>query len=434
LKIELPNQSYKYITQNSQECSADTAFVATTQNEKYIEDAKKRGAHSIIKITDVAELFGLDRIKIIGITGTNGKTTTASAIYSFLLDLGYKAAMQGTRGFFMNDEVIEGKSLTTPSVLDTYRHIYQAVDAGCEFFIMEVSSHAIVQKRIEGINFELKILTNITQDHLDYHKTLEEYINIKNSFFQDDTMKLINKDDKNIKFKMKNVYAYAADNPATYKVSAYGLQNGIHVALQHFSNIVSFSSSMMGLFNVYNLTAAVASVNLLTKKPLQEICDKVEFFGGVAGRMEVVNQEPLVIIDFAHTPNAMEGVFNSFAGYDIITVFGAGGNRDRTKRPLMGNVAYNFSKEVIITADNPRNEDPDLIVDDILKGCKDNANIEVELNRKIAIFKAIEKSKNYSKPVVLILGKGDEQEQIIYDKKFLLNDKNIVQELFSISK
>jgi UDP-N-acetylmuramoyl-L-alanyl-D-glutamate--2,6-diaminopimelate ligase len=128
VKIELPNQDYKYVSENSLECGADTAFVLSAQNKKYLQDAKDKGAHSIINIKDIATLFGIDKIKIVGITGTNGKTTTASAIYSFLLDLGYKTAMQGTRGFFMNDEVVEGKSLTTPSVLNTYKHIYQAVE------------------------------------------------------------------------------------------------------------------------------------------------------------------------------------------------------------------------------------------------------------------------------------------------------------------
>jgi len=146
LKIELPSQPFRYVTENSQECDNETAFIKTKQNENYVEDAQKRGAHSIITAPEIAPLFGLDRIKVIGITGTNGKTTTASAIYSMLLDLGYKAAMQGTRGFFLNDTVAEGKSLTTPSVLNTYRHIYQAVMAGCEYFVMEVSSHAIVQR------------------------------------------------------------------------------------------------------------------------------------------------------------------------------------------------------------------------------------------------------------------------------------------------
>ena len=423
------NHNNKIFTDDSKVVSQDTTFVVSKQNEKYLEDAKQNGCTNIINSSELNKYFDFSPIKIVGITGTNGKTTTAAAIYSILLDLGYKVALQGTRGFFINDKRIEDYTLTTPVQLSNFDHINQAIKESCDFFIMEVSSHAIEQNRIEGIEFALKIHTNITQDHLDYHKDLETYINIKNSFFNDDTMKLINKDDKNIKFKLKNAYAYGADNPATYKVSAYSLQNGIHVAIQHFSNIVNFSSPMMGVFNVYNLTAAVAAVNLLTKKPLQEICDVVEYFGGVAGRMEVVNHNPLIIVDFAHTPDGMQEVYNSFAGYDIITVFGAGGDRDKQKRPLMGKVASNCSKEVIITADNPRFEDPDQIVQDILKGCKDQNNIQIELNRKEAIKKAIELKDKYENPVILILGKGDEEYQIIYDKKFPLNDKEIVKSL-----
>ncbi|HFB53523.1 MAG TPA: UDP-N-acetylmuramoyl-L-alanyl-D-glutamate--2,6-diaminopimelate ligase, partial [Sulfurimonas autotrophica] len=276
MKIELPGQPYKYVTENSQECDSETAFVLTTQNEKYLDDAKANGAHSIIKIADIADLFGVNDIKIVGITGTNGKTTTASAIYSFLLDLGYKAAMQGTRGLFMNDEVVEGKTLTTPSVLNTYRHIYQAVAAGCEYFIMEVSSHAIAQKRIEGLPFELKILTNITQDHLDYHKTIEEYINIKNSFFQDESKKLMNKDEPRAKFNFKNAYTYGIENPATYRLMAYSLNDGSSGIIQHFQEIVPFTASLHGFFNLYNLMAAISATHLITDKTLQEVADVVD--------------------------------------------------------------------------------------------------------------------------------------------------------------
>jgi len=416
-------------TDNSSKVSSDTIFVISSQNEKFVNDAKKNGCKSFIKSEELKNYFDFSSIKIVGITGTNGKTTTAAAIYSFLLDLGYKVALQGTRGFFINDEKIEDYSLTTPVQLSNFNHIQKAIENECEYFIMEVSSHAIAQKRIEGLDFALKIHTNITRDHLDYHKTIEEYIDVKNSFFQDDSVKLINKDDKNIKFKMKNAFAYGAENPATYKVTAYSLKTGIHVALQHFSNIVNFSSPMMGFFNVYNLTAAVAAINILTKKPLQEICDVVEYFGGVSGRMEIVNQDPLVVVDFAHTPDGMKQVLISFASYDIITVFGAGGDRDNTKRSVMGKVAANLSKEIMITSDNPRNEDPDLICEDILKGCENFKNIEIELNRKEAIQKAIEKSKKYDNPVILILGKGDEEYQIIYNKKFPFNDKEIVKKL-----
>ena len=418
-------------TNNSQKCNENSVFIISEQNKKFLDQAKQNGCKNFITSDELKNNFDFSNIKIVGVTGTNGKTTVTAAIYSMLLDLGYKAALQGTRGFFINDEQVEAYTLTTPVQLSNFGHIAKAVEEKCDFFIMEVSSHAISQNRIEGLDFALKIHTNITQDHLDYHNTIEEYIAVKNSFFQDDTMKLINKDDKHVKFKMKNAYAYGAENPATYKVNAYSLKNGLHVALQHFSNIVSYSSPMMGFFNVYNLTAAVAAVNLLTKKPLQEICDVVEYFGGVAGRMEIVHNDPLVIVDFAHTPDGMKEVFTSFATQDIITVFGAGGDRDKSKRAIMGKMATYYSKKTIITSDNPRFEDPDLICEDIIKGCVENSDFEVEINRKSAIKKAIEQAKNYENPVILILGKGDEKHQIIYDKKFPLDDKEIVKELFS---
>ncbi|HFB54089.1 MAG TPA: UDP-N-acetylmuramoyl-L-alanyl-D-glutamate--2,6-diaminopimelate ligase [Sulfurimonas autotrophica] len=430
MKIELPDQPYKYVTENSQECDAETAFVLTTQNEKYLDNAKAKGAHSIIKITDIADLFGVNEIKIVGITGTNGKTTTASAIYSFLLDLGYKAAMQGTRGLFMNDEVVEGKTLTTPSVLNTYRHIYQAVAAGCEYFIMEVSSHAIAQKRIEGLPFELKILTNITQDHLDYHKTIEEYINIKNSFFQDESKKLINKDEPRAKFNFKNAYTYGIENPATYRLMAYSLNDGSSGIIQHFQEIVPFTASLHGFFNLYNLMAAISATHLITDKTLQEVADVVDNFAGVSGRMEQVCAAPNVIVDFAHTPDGMQQVLNALKEKELLVVFGAGGDRDKSKRPLMGRVAASLAKKVYITSDNPRHEDPDAIVDDILSGIEDRTNVTIELNRKKAIEMALDEQEG--EEVVVILGKGDENYQIIYDEKLPFDDREVVRELLNI--
>jgi UDP-N-acetylmuramoyl-L-alanyl-D-glutamate--2,6-diaminopimelate ligase len=430
LKIELPDQNYKYVTENSQECSADTAFILTAQNKRFLNDAKKNGAHSIIKIGDIANLFGIDKIKIIGITGTNGKTTTASAIYSFLLDLGYKTAMQGTRGLFMNDTVCEGKTLTTPSVLNTYKHIYQAVAAGCEYFIMEVSSHALVQKRIEGLNFELKILTNITQDHLDYHKTIEEYTGVKNSFFQDEGKKLINKDELRAAFNFKNTYTYGIENPATYRLIAYSLNEGSSGIVQHFQEIVPFTASVHGFFNLYNLMAAIAATHLITDKSLEEIADVVDNFAGVSGRMEQVCACPNVIVDFAHTPDGMQQVLNALKEKELIVVFGAGGDRDALKRPIMGRVAASLAQKVIITTDNPRNENPEDIVNDILSGISDKNNIIVELNRKKAIERAL--SMQEDDAVVVILGKGDESYQIIYDQKFPFDDREVVRELLHL--
>jgi len=430
LKIELPNQAYRYVTENSQECDPQTAFVLTTQNEKYLDDAKANSAHSIIKIKDIAALFGVNKIKIIGITGTNGKTTTASAIYSFLLDLGYKVAMQGTRGLFMNDEVVEGKTLTTPSVLNTYRHIYQAVAAGCEYFIMEVSSHAIVQKRIEGLTFELKVLTNITQDHLDYHKTLEEYIAVKNSFFRDEGKKLINKDEPKARFNFKNTYTYGIENPATYRLMAYSLNDGSSGIIQHFQEIVPFTASLHGFFNLYNLMAAISATDLITDKTLEEVCDVVDNFAGVSGRMEQVCAAPNVIVDFAHTPDGMQQVLNALKEKELLVVFGAGGDRDTTKRPLMGRVAATLAKKVYITTDNPRHEDPEAIIDDILEGIEDKQNVVIELNRKRAIEMALDDQEG--EEVVVILGKGDENYQIIYDKKLPFDDREVVRELLQI--
>lgn len=418
-------------TDNSKEANAQSAFVYSKQNEAYIEDAKKSGCTQFIPSSELKNHIDLSQIKIVGITGTNGKTTTAAAIYSLLLDLGYKVALQGTRGFFINDERVEEYSLTTPVQLANFAHILEAMNQGCQYFVMEVSSHAIEQKRIEGLEFALKIHTNITRDHLDYHKTIEEYINVKNSFFEDDMPKLINKDDKVVKYNVKNGYAYSLDEPSTYKVQAYSFKEGMSVMLQHFEQTATFESSMMGIFNVYNLTAAVAAVHILTQKPLQEICDEVEHFAGVSGRMQTISENPLVIIDFAHTPDGMKKVLESFAHKDIICVFGAGGDRDKEKRPLMGHMAELYSKHIIVTSDNPRFEDPDIIIEDILKGIKNQNNTIVEINRKEAIKKAIAMADE--KSVVLVLGKGDESTQIIYDQKLPFSDKQVIEEILQLN-
>ena len=430
MRIELPNQSFRYITENSQECNDETAFVLSAQNKKYLQNAKENSAHSIINIKEIATLFGIEKIKIVGITGTNGKTTTASAIYSFLLDLGYKVAMQGTRGLFMNDEVIEGKTLTTPSVLNTYKHIYQAVEAGCEFFIMEVSSHAIAQERIEGLNFELKILTNITQDHLDYHKTIGEYIAVKNSFFQCEGKKLINRDEPKASFNMKKTYTYGIENNATYKLMAYSLNDASSGIIQHFQEIIPFTASLHGFFNLYNLMAAIGATHLLTGKKLEDIAEVVDNFAGVSGRMEQVCELPNVIVDFAHTPDGMQQVLNSLREKELLVVFGAGGERDVQKRPLMGKIAVSLAKKTYITTDNPRHEDPEKIVQDILEGIEDRSAVVVELNRKKAIEMALDEQGDDE--VVVILGKGDESYQIIYDEKFPFDDREVVRELLNL--
>ena len=417
MKLSINN---KIFTDNTNELEKDNIFVVSKQNEKF-KDIAINGGFELLNSSELKNYLDMSSIKIIGVTGTNGKTTTASTIYKILLNLGYKVALQGTRGFFINELCVEDYSLTTPVQLGNFINIQKAIQNSCQYFVMEVSSHAIEQNRIEGLDFALKIHTNITRDHLDYHKTIDEYIRVKNSFFEDDSKKLINKDDKIVKYNSKNGFAYSLDEPSTYKVTAYSFKNGTHVMFSHFGEMHSFSSTMMGIFNVYNLMAAVAAVHITTSKPLDEICEALEGFAGVSGRMETVSTNPLAIVDFAHTPDGMKEVLQSFNEKEIICVFGAGGNRDKLKRPLMGQVAANFAKHIIVTSDNPRNEDPDMIIEDILVGIKNHPSVQVEINRKEAIKKAMEMANENS--VVLVLGKGDEATQIIYDKKFPFSDK-----------
>lgn len=419
----------KIYTDNSNEADENSVFVVSKQNEKYKDLAIANGCKQLVLANDLKNHLDMSSIKVIGITGTNGKTTTAAAIYSILLDLGYKVALQGTRGFFINETRVEEYSLTTPVQLGNFAHIQKAMQNGCNFFVMEVSSHAIEQGRIEGLEFALKVHTNITRDHLDYHKTIEEYIRVKNSFLSDETPKLINKDDPKVVCNPKNGFAYSLETPSTYKVDAYSFKNGMHVMFNHFGKHFTFSSMMMGIFNVYNLMAAVASVHITTQKPLEEICEALEGFGGVSGRMETISVNPLIIVDFAHTPDGMDEVLKSFNDREIICVFGAGGDRDKLKRPLMGLVAARYSKHIIITSDNPRNEDPDVIIEEIISGIKNHSSVQVEINRKEAIRKAINMANENS--VVLVLGKGDESTQIIYDKKFPFSDKEEILKILN---
>lgn len=283
MQLTINNKIY---TDNSKEANENSIFVISKQNERFVKSAKENGCKDFVNASDLKNHLDMSSIKVIGITGTNGKTTTAAAIYSILLDLGFKVALQGTRGFFINDERVEEYTLTTPVQLGNFAHIQKAINNGCQFFVMEVSSHALEQKRIEGLEFELKIHTNITRDHLDYHKTIEEYVNVKNSFFTDETKKLINKDDPLVKFNPKNAFSYGMENPSTYNVSAYSFQNGTNVMFSKIEQMHSFSSNMMGIFNIYNMLAAVAAVDITTNKDLNEICEAVENFAGVSGRKQ----------------------------------------------------------------------------------------------------------------------------------------------------
>ncbi|MDR2081140.1 MAG: UDP-N-acetylmuramoyl-L-alanyl-D-glutamate--2,6-diaminopimelate ligase [Campylobacteraceae bacterium] len=422
---EIKNQTFKYITDNSNEADKNIAFVKTAQNSGYEKDALKKDC----KILSVDECFKLldinPDLKIVGVTGTNGKTTTAAAIYSILLDLGKKAGLQGTRGCFINDKCADDKSLTTPSILHTLVNMQKASDAGCSYFVMEVSSHAIIQKRIEGLKFALKIFTNISQDHLDFHKSMSEYIKAKSSFFDDETPKLINKDDESIRYNLKNALTYGIEKPSTYQITAYALRGGIEMAVQYANKTHAFSSALQGKFNLYNLLAAVSAVHVLEKASFEAINEALANFAGVSGRMEIVNFDPLVIVDFAHTPDGMEKVLEAMMENELVVVFGAGGDRDRLKRPLMGKIAQKYAKRLYITSDNPRSEKAEDIMEDIARGIEKGLNVYKIANRKEAVIEALKSLQ--PKEVLMILGKGDETYQEISGVKYPYSDKEVVQ-------
>lgn len=430
MKLKIQNRSFHFLTDNSKECDSDTAFVQTTQNSKFLESAI---ANNCAKILTTKEAFEALRInnntKIVGITGTNGKTTTAAAIYSILLDLRKKVALQGTRGFFINSTCKEEKSLTTPPFLQTLLHLQLASKEGCEYFVMEVSSHAISQKRIEDLQFTLKIFTNLSQDHLDFHKNMQEYARVKSSFFSDEGLKLINKDDTHIIYNPLRARTYGIENLATYKINAYSLDNGIEAVLTKKDKLINFSSSLRGFFNLYNLTCAISAVDILENPQEEALSKAIENFGGVSGRMEVVHENPTVIVDFAHTPDGMEKVLEAMKNKNLVVLFGAGGDRDKTKRPLMAKVASLFCKKIYISSDNPRSEEPLLIIEDIKKGLHvQGRDIIIEPDRKKAICQALTNLLPHE--TLLILGKGDETYQEIQGIKYPFDDRKIVKDFY----
>ena len=428
--MTLPFQldDFSALTDNTLEIDKKTLFLKTAQNSRYF-DALDPEPPSITPV-ELIRYWQLDRLKTVGVTGTNGKTTVTAAIYSFLLDLDEKPALQGTRGFFALEERLEEKEMTTPSIFETLHHMKMARDRGCNYFIMEVSSHAIHQQRIEGIDFALKVHTNVTSDHLDYHGTVEEYRRVKSLFFADESPKLLNKDDiKSITYNPIGAQSYGVDEPATFKVQAFSLRHGITAGVKHLREEATFHSPMVGLFNLFNLMAAVGSVVMLTGRPIEEVCDVVENFAGVAGRMEVISRDPLVIVDFAHTDDGMYQVLESIKDRDISVVFGAGGNRDKGKRPRMGAVAGRFAQKIYVTSDNPRDEVPEMILEDILVGLRGKENVTATPDRRLAIKMALESLKQDE--VLLILGKGDEDYQEIRGVKHHFDDREVVRELLS---
>lgn len=426
MKLDFKKDGYSFLSDDTSDLDKDTLFLKTAQNSIYYD--KLEAKPGILSVDELISFWELDKMKVVGVTGTNGKTTVTAAIYSFLLDLDEKPALQGTRGLFAQEKRIEEKSMTTPSILETLHNMKQTMDLGCNYFIMEVSSHAIDQKRIEGLDFALKVHTNVTSDHLDYHGTVEEYRRVKSLFFADESSKLLNKDDiKNITYNPIGAQSYGVDEPATFKVQAFSLLHGITAGIKHLQTEATFHSPMVGLFNLFNLMAAVGSVQMLTGRSIEEICEVVEYFAGVSGRMEVVSRDPLVIVDFAHTDDGMHQVLEAMKDRDISVVFGAGGNRDKEKRPRMGAAAGRYANKIYVTSDNPRDEVPEMILEDILLGLHGKDHVTATPDRRLAIKMALDALEKDE--VLLILGKGDEDYQEIKGVKYPFDDREVVREL-----
>ena len=377
MKIKINNQT---ITDSTKEYQKGDLFLLTTQNKIY---------HTTQKVITPKELLKNIKTKFIGITGTNGKTTTAFIIGYILDKLGYKVGIQGTEGFFINSKKVESKTLTTPPIITTIKRVYEY---DLDFFVMEVSSHSIVQNRIDGIKFDLKIFTNLSQDHLDYHHSLQEYKKVKESFFKDNILKIINKK-YNLNINKTNSYFYPLKD--------------------------KFPTKLKGEFNQENLQAALLGLSKLLNIDIFKLSEITKNFKGISGRMEEVGDK--IIVDFAHTPDGIEKVLNSIKSQKIV-VFGAGGNRDKTKRKLMGEVTDKYSDYIILTNDNPRCEDEIEIIEDIKKGIK-NTPFEIILDRYQAIQKALKIQNNR---YIFILGKGDEKYIEKCNEKIVFNDKETI--------
>ena len=373
----------------------------------------------------------VNKMNIIGITGTNGKTTSAYLTYQMLNKLGSKTAYIGTIGFYMPDEDIVELPNTTPNILDLYDLFLEAKEKGCKNVIMEVSSHALHQRRVEGLNFKVAAFTNLTQDHLDYHKTMDDYLAAKQLILKQlDGPMIINSDDESASkwsSKYNNIFDYGY-KAKDYKINTYEeINNGTLINFTYNDKTYKVETNLKSRFNVYNYLTTLSIVNNLGYS-IEEIINITADIYPPKGRCELIKvKDGFAVVDYAHTPDAVEKVVNAFNENKkgrVITLVGCGGDRDPVKRPIMGRIAVENSDFAILTSDNPRTEDPAKIMEDILKGVHKD-NYIVELDRRSAIKKGLDMLEKDD--VLLILGKGHEDYQIIGREKIHLDDSEEVR-------
>lgn len=403
------------------------------ENQIIVDDTRK--AYSPI----CASFFGnpADSLKLIGLTGTNGKTTTTFLIKQILENVGKKVGLIGTVQNMVGDEVYPAH-YTTPDPHELQSLFRKMVDAGCEYCIMEVSSQALAQGRVEGIHFHIGAFTNLTQDHLDYHKTWENYFESKKLLFKACDCAVTNLDDE---YGLKivdgcdcRVVTYGVDNmKADFVARNVGFSaNGVRYDLVG-EKMGRVSCPIPGRFSVYNSLCAT-SVALTLGVDFTDVLEAISKSNGVKGRIEVVptpNQDYTVIIDYAHSPDGLENIISSLkeiANGRVVTVFGCGGDRDRTKRPKMGKIAAELSDFCVVTSDNPRSENPSVIIEDILEGMKDSATpYEVVENRKEAIAWAMKNAQ--PNDIILLAGKGHETYQILPTGTIHFDEREAVAEV-----
>ncbi len=455
---------------DSRKMSAGALYIAVkgvvTDGHAFIANAVDKGASVVvceifpeqlkenityIKVKNSAKTLGQlasnfyrnpsENLQLIGITGTNGKTSVATLLYGIFKELGLKSALISTVEYRIGDEIIPATH-TTPDIITINKLLAKALEEGCKYAFMEVSSHGIHQRRIEGLQFSIAGFTNITHDHLDYHKTFDEYLKIKKSFFDQlpaSAIAITNGDDKNGKIMLQNTLAtkktFAMKTMADYHGKL--LEADFNGMLLNF-NGKEFWTTLTGKFNANNLLLAFAIASELGQEE-SEILQAISRLKRVNGRFETMRSDGGIffIVDYAHTPDALENVLDSIneirtKNERLITVFGCGGDRDKEKRSEMGKIATRKSILTILTSDNPRTEDPSEIIREIKKGVEPQnySKYTTIPDRKEAIKMAIKFAE--PKDIVLVAGKGHETYQEVNGVKQDFDDRKIIEELWKM--
>ncbi len=455
---------------DSRKIVAGCLFVAVrgTQSDghEFIQEAVEKGAAAIIcedmpntlhdevtfvQVKDSSAALAIvasnyynnpsSQLKLLGVTGTNGKTTTVTLLFRLFRELGYKVGLLSTVRNQVNEEIIPSTH-TTPDALQLNALLRHMVDEGCTHCFMEVSSHAVVQNRVAGLEFAGGVFTNLTHDHLDYHKTFDGYIAAKRAFFSmlgSEAFALINTDDKNGMVMVQNskakVQSYSLKSMSDFKAKI--IENNFSgLLLQIDQREVAFR--LIGSFNAYNLLAVYATAKLLGEDPIN-LLTKLSALEPVEGRFEYITSSNHIIgiVDYAHTPDALRNVLSTIkdirtGNEKVITIVGCGGNRDTSKRPMMAQIACELSDRVILTSDNPRKEEPHAILEEMQKGVppqhfKKTLSIE---DRREAIKAACSMAEKGD--IILLAGKGHEKYQEIKGVKHPFDDKEILRETFNI--